>query len=58
MGPRAAILTGFLLGWMWIPLGPGVVRPVRADDELERHLEDLRQQMKNSAVKNKIPEIK
>ena len=48
MGPRAAILTGFLLVWMWITLGPGVVRPVRADDELERHLEDLRQQAEDA----------
>jgi len=42
MGPRAAILIGLLLGLMGSPLVPSVLRSTRADDELERHLEDLR----------------
>jgi tetratricopeptide (TPR) repeat protein len=44
MGRRAAIVMGLLLGLMGSPLVPSPGRFARADDELDRHLADLRQQ--------------
>jgi hypothetical protein len=46
IGPRNALLIGLVLvlEWTWFPLAADTVRPARADDELERHIDDLRQQ--------------
>src|SRR3954471_19427880 len=50
--PTAAIVIvlGLGLGWTWGTLVPDVAGRARADDELEKHLEDLRRQVEDPKI--------
>lgn len=50
MRRRAAILSLIILGYAFSPVVPGAARPLRADEELEKHLADLRRQVENPAT--------
>src|SRR5438067_12144550 len=50
MRRRVATLILVILGWTWGPLVPWGARPLRADEELERHLEDLRRQVEDPRI--------
>src|SRR3954447_13625445 len=45
-----ALLLVAVLGATWGPLVPGGVRPARGDDELSKHLEDLRRQTEDAKI--------